>query len=131
MHVATRMTSLGAHAPLTQVPAWDKLMSRVRKLHDDRSVPNKRDRFLLDDSILTRMPSSPCRYIKGIRDFMQTWMRYADYRDSFIDRLQQDPELAEVRLRIGKLHEDGRIHLSLATRKGFVSVSFTQDQYEF
>lgn len=112
------------------IPAWDKFMSRVEGLHDNRAVPNKRDRYLLDPGIIDRMPSSSGRYIKAIRDFAQQWFHDPEMRATFEERLKTNPALDGVNLRVGNPRGD-KVNISVTTRKGFITVSFDLDKFVF
>ena len=129
------MVAIATHAcppaRMRTVPAWDKLMRRLVFVHDNRMVPNKRDRYLLDDGILERMPNPSRRYIQRIRDFMQQWFHDPLMRHGFEERVLADPVLEGVHLRVGKPRQDGTVHLSITTRKGFITVSFDQNQFKY
>lgn len=112
------------------IPAWDKLIKCITTLSNAASIPDKHDRYLLDKGIRTRIPSSGGRAVKAIEEFMLDWLNQAATRETLTSRLQTNPLLSDVYLLVGKPKKDGSVSVSLATRKGFIVVSFNKDRFE-
>lgn len=112
------------------IPAWDKLIKCIATLNGLESIPDKHDRYLLDNGIRNRIPSSGGRSVKAIEQFMLDWLNQASARETLTSRLQSNSLLSDIYLLVGKPKKDGSVSVSLATRKGFIVVSFDKDRFE-
>lgn len=114
---------------VTIIPAWDKFMKQLVLLNGSDAVPDKHDRYLLDEGIRTRIPSSAGRAVKAIETFMLTWLNQPAHRDSVEERIKENPLLSNVYLLVGKPKKNGSVSVSLATNKGFIVVAFAKDRF--
>ncbi|QXO10088.1 hypothetical protein pEaSNUABM37_00127 [Erwinia phage pEa_SNUABM_37] len=112
------------------IPAWDKLAKCLVTLSESNAIPDKHDRYLLDEGIRTRIPSSAGRAVKAIETFMLDWLNQAVHRETLTERISNNPSLSNVRLLIGKPDKNGNVNLSLSTPKGFIVVAICKDRFE-
>lgn len=110
------------------IPAWDNLFNKLEKLHHFDAVTDNAERYLLDASILIRMPNAARRCITGIRDFIGKWMNDPAMRTTFVCSLNQRSTLTGVNIRVGKPDPTGAVNISIGTSKGFIVVKFDKEQ---
>jgi len=111
------------------IPAWDKFIKQVLVLNGAAAIPDKHDRYLLDQGIRNRIPSSAGRAVKTIEAFMSDWLNQPEHRKTLEGRIKTNPLLSDVHLLVGKPKQDGSVSVSLATRKGFIVVTFPADRF--
>jgi hypothetical protein len=111
------------------IPAWDKLIKHLVTLNGSDAIPDKHDRYLLDEGIRTRIPSSAGRAVKAIETFMLDWLNQPTHRETLMERIKTNSSLNNIYLLVGKPKKDGTVSVSLATSKGFIVVAFAKDRF--
>lgn len=110
----------------SETPIWGNVISKLERLQVHDELPDNRHRQLLHPAILTRMPNSPRRCIKGTRDFMVRFLGDAEYREEMRRRLGVLNN--GVSLVVGEPEPDGSLVVSIATNKGFITICFAKEQ---
>lgn len=111
------------------IPAWDKLIKQIITLNESDAIPDKHDRYLLDEGIRNRIPSAAGRAVKAIETFMLDWLNQPTHRETLEERIKTNPLLNNIYLLVGKPKKDGSVSVSLATSKGFIVVAFAKDRF--
>ena len=111
------------------IPAWDKLIKHLVTLNGSDAIPDKHDRYLLDEGIRNRIPSSAGRAVKAIETFMLDWLNQPTHRETLMERIKTNSSLNNIYLLVGKPKKDGTVSVSLATSKGFIVVAFAKDRF--
>jgi hypothetical protein len=111
------------------IPAWDKLIKHLVALNGSDAIPDKHDRYLLDEGNRNRIPSSAGRAVKAIETFMLDWLNQPTHRETLMERIKTNSSLNNIYLLVGKPKKDGTVSVSLATSKGFIVVAFAKDRF--
>lgn len=111
------------------IPAWDKVIKQIITLNGSAAIPDKHDRYLLDEGIRNRIPSAAGRAVKAIETFMLDWLNQPTHRETLEERIKTNPLLNNIYLLVGKPKKDGSVSVSLATSKGFIVVAFAKDRF--
>lgn len=111
------------------IPAWDKFIKQIITLNNSDAIPDKHDRYLLDEGIRNRIPSSAGRAVKTIETFMLDWLNQPAHRETLEERIKANPLLNNIYLLVGKPKKDGSVSVSLATSKGFIVVAYAKDRF--
>lgn len=125
----THVTRPSGQREAVIIPAWDKFIKQLITLNGSEAIPDKHDRYLLDEGIRNRVPSSAGRAVKAIETFMLDWLNQPAHRETVIERIRANPLLDNIYLLVGKPKKDGTVCVSLATNKGFIVVAFAKDRF--
>lgn len=107
-------------------PAWDNVLDKLERLQACAELPDKPARVLLDTNILSRLPNSTRRAVKGVHEFMQRWLLDEQMRKTFkMKILERGESLSGVMFIYNAPDQKGNILVSVTTNKGFITVQLT------
>lgn len=109
-----------------ETPAWDNVLDKLERLQACAELPDKPARMLLDPNILSRLPNSARRAVKGTHEFMQRWLLDEQMRKTFkMKILERGNTLSGVMFIYNAPDQQGNILVSVTTHKGFITVQLT------
>lgn len=121
-------TSLSYTPPMREreAPAWNNVLDKLERLQACAELPDKPARLLLDPKILSRLPNSARRAVKGTHEFMQRWLSDEQMRKTFkMKLLERGTALSGVMFIYNAPAADGSILVSITTHKGFITLKLT------
>lgn len=109
-----------------ETPAWNNVLDKLERLQACAELPDKPARLLLDPKILSRLPNSARRAVKGTHEFMQRWLSDEQMRKTFkMKLLERGTTLSGVMFIYNSPAADGSILVSITTHKGFITLKLT------